>query len=284
VIIQPQVNSMIRQGEDSDSRCLMSSWLAPAPSTRTRIFPRTGPGPARWPRPAPPCDRRTVSSPRCQAGAAWPGTRGYSQPMPPVMKAVAFQVGAAPSLSLYAVTSVASMSMTGQPARVFPVMTSHGKSAGVSSISFHTCARILAGACAILASVLVPARLRARRTVEPLGGAQHRRQLRQHRDIAHAGGARRDRDRDGHDHHAPAQLRELPCSRQRRLQCGCQPALVGQLPQQDAAAVPGQAGTVISDLQAVVPAVMLHGEERSSPGIATCGYRVISQDQGALRR
>ena len=51
-----------------------------------------------------------------------------------------------------------------------------------------------------------------------------------------------------------------------RLQRGRQPALVGQLPQQDAAAVPGQAGTVISDLQAVVPAVMLHGEERSSPG------------------
>ena len=30
--------------------------------------------------------------------------------------------------------------------------------------------------------------------------------------------------------------------------------------------MPGQARTVISDLQAVVPAVMLHGEERSSPG------------------
>ena len=35
VIIQPQVNSTVRRGEDSDSRCLMSSWLAPAPSTRT---------------------------------------------------------------------------------------------------------------------------------------------------------------------------------------------------------------------------------------------------------
>jgi len=42
---------------------------------------------------------------------------------------------------------------------------------GVSSISFRTCARILARACAILASVLVSARPRARRTVEPLSVA-----------------------------------------------------------------------------------------------------------------
>ena len=41
----------------------------------------------------------------------------------------------------------------------------------MSSISFHTCARILARACAILASVLVSARTRARRTAEPLGAA-----------------------------------------------------------------------------------------------------------------
>jgi hypothetical protein len=33
VIIHPQVNSTFRRGEDSDSRCPMSSWLAPAPST-----------------------------------------------------------------------------------------------------------------------------------------------------------------------------------------------------------------------------------------------------------
>jgi len=35
VIIQPQVNSTARRAEDSDCRCSMSSWLAPAPSTRT---------------------------------------------------------------------------------------------------------------------------------------------------------------------------------------------------------------------------------------------------------
>ena len=50
-------------------------------------------------------------------------------------------------------------------------MTSHGNPDGVSWISFHTCARILARACATLASVLVSARARARRTVKLLGAA-----------------------------------------------------------------------------------------------------------------
>ena len=35
VMAQPQVNSTMRRGEDSDSRWAISSWLAPAPSTRT---------------------------------------------------------------------------------------------------------------------------------------------------------------------------------------------------------------------------------------------------------
>ena len=47
VIIQPQVNSAFRRGEDMASRCLMSSWLAPAPSTRTRIFARNRAGTCR---------------------------------------------------------------------------------------------------------------------------------------------------------------------------------------------------------------------------------------------
>jgi hypothetical protein len=51
----------------------------------------------------------------------------------------------------------------------------------------------------------------------------------------------------------------------------------------NAQADPGWDGAVISDLQTGVPAVMRHGEERSSPGIATHGYRIMSQDQGALR-
>ena len=40
VIIQPQVNSTALRGEDMPSRCLIRSWLAPTPSTRTMIFRR----------------------------------------------------------------------------------------------------------------------------------------------------------------------------------------------------------------------------------------------------
>ena len=40
VIAQPQVNSTVRRREASDSRWLISSWLAPAPSMRTSSFDR----------------------------------------------------------------------------------------------------------------------------------------------------------------------------------------------------------------------------------------------------
>ena len=64
------------------------------------------------------------------------------------------------------------MSMTTQPARVLPAMTSHGNPAGVPSISVHACARAFARARAIRSSTAgVPARSSARRTVGPLGAA-----------------------------------------------------------------------------------------------------------------
>ena len=64
------------------------------------------------------------------------------------------------------------MSMTSHPVSVFPAMTSHGNPAGVSSISFHACARAFARARAIRSSMAgVPARSSARRTVGPLGAA-----------------------------------------------------------------------------------------------------------------
>ncbi|MGH3169488.1 MAG: hypothetical protein ACRDN0_26865 [Trebonia sp.] len=40
MIIQPQVNSSVFLGDNSVSRCFTSSWLAPAPSIRTRTFRR----------------------------------------------------------------------------------------------------------------------------------------------------------------------------------------------------------------------------------------------------
>jgi hypothetical protein len=63
------------------------------------------------------------------------------------VEAVAFlNVGAAPYLSLRAVISVASRSMTGHPASSFPAMASHGNPAGVAAISDQTCARTAARA------------------------------------------------------------------------------------------------------------------------------------------
>ena len=106
------------------------------------------------------------------------------------------------------------MSMTTQPARVFPAMTSHGNPAGVPSISVHACARAFARARAIRSSmaggagqVQRPADRRpARRRPE------HRGQMGQHRDVAHAGGAQRDRrrQRDQHDPPVEQRRRALP--------------------------------------------------------------------------
>ena len=89
------------------------------------------------------------------------------------MEAIALRlkVGAAPSLPEYAVISVASRSMTSQPASSFPAIASHGNPAGLAAISDQTCARTRARARAILSSVLLSASSSARRTVVSLGAA-----------------------------------------------------------------------------------------------------------------
>jgi hypothetical protein len=73
-------------------------------------------------------------------------------------------------LSLCAVTSVASMSMTSHPVRAFPAMTSHGNPEGVSAISCHTCARAFARARAIRSSIAVPPASPSARTWLAAGG------------------------------------------------------------------------------------------------------------------
>ncbi|HET9970109.1 MAG TPA: hypothetical protein VFQ68_17890 [Streptosporangiaceae bacterium] len=108
-----------------------------------------------------------------------------------------------------AVTSVASMSITTQPARVFPAIASHGNPAAVPSISVHTCARALARARAIRSSMAAaPAGSRARAHRRPARRRpQHRGQVRQHRDIAHAGRPERDRRRHRDQDDSPVQNR-----------------------------------------------------------------------------
>jgi hypothetical protein len=74
-------------------------------------------------------------------------------------------------LSLYAVISVASMSITSQPASSFPATASQGNPAGLAQISCQTCARIAARARAILSSVAGSASSSVRRTVVSDGAA-----------------------------------------------------------------------------------------------------------------
>ena len=78
---------------------------------------------------------------------------------------------AAFSFREYAVISVASMSMTVQPSRIRPAISSQGNPPARAAISSQTCARILALACAIFPSVTGPARSRVRRSVCQVTGS-----------------------------------------------------------------------------------------------------------------
>ncbi len=74
-------------------------------------------------------------------------------------------------MSLRAVISVASRSMTSQPASTFPATASHGNPAGLAQISCRTCARTAARARAILSRVAGSASSSVRRTVVSPGAA-----------------------------------------------------------------------------------------------------------------
>jgi hypothetical protein len=90
--------------------------------------------------------------------------------------------------------------------------------------------------------------------------------VRQQRDIAHAGGAERDRGRHRDQHDPPVEQRRRALLPQRGAQAGGEPGLVGGLAEQDRAGVADQALPVCGDLQGMIPPVMLPGQERSSSG------------------
>jgi hypothetical protein len=58
---------------------------------------------------------------------------------------------------------------------------------------------------------------------------------------------------------------DVPFFRSAALRCAEGSRLIGGLAEQDRAGVADQPGPVGGDLQSMVPPVMLHGEERSSP-------------------
>ena len=164
-------------------------------------------------------------------------------------------------------------------------MTSHGNPDGVSWISAHTCARILARACATLASVRVSARPRARRTVEPLGAAP-------------STGASWASTAISLMLVAPSTIATATdTTTTPRLNCGNVPARVSAA--SSAAVSPHWSASFRSKTPPLCPArpapssvtfkpwsqpLCCMAKSAPVPGIATCGYRVISQAQGALRR
>ena len=102
VILHLQAKSTIRRAADRDSRCFTSSWLAPAPQTRARIFRRNGAGTCRRPRPAPPYVSERVRSRLAGHEEHGQALAGIGEPG--AQRVEAFQVGAAPSLSELTVT------------------------------------------------------------------------------------------------------------------------------------------------------------------------------------
>ena len=155
------------------------------------------------------------------------------------------------------------MSMNSHPARDLPAISSQGNPPA-ASICSHTCFRILALACAIRVSVRSEARSRTRRTVDADGAGRARPQLPQDRYVAIAV--------------APSAMAiAVETSTIPRLSSGdalfsvsapsraaVRPALVGELAQQDPAAMADQAVPAGSDLQGMIPGHILHREERSS--------------------
>ena len=133
----------------------------------------------------------------------------------------------------------------------------------MAAIRSHACAGFRPGAGDLVQAGRRPGQIqgaphrRAARRVP-----QHRGQVRQHRDIAHARGPERDR----HQHDPPVQHGRLPRLAQRGTEAGGQSCLVRGLAEQDRAGVADQARPACGDLQGMAPPVMLHGEERSSPG------------------
>ena len=270
VIIQPQVNSRIRRGEDSVSRCLTSSWLAPAPSTRTRIFRRNRAGT---------CRIAAASTSLWSVNVFEPGVAGAQQhrqalarirsPGPQRVEAVAFLPGGSRSLLVRVRGDQGGVHVDDQPARQGLPGDDQPREPGGRLLDQLPHVRPgLARARAIRSSRPgSPARSRARRTVGPLGAAPSTGascastaislMLVAPSAIATAiDTSATPRSNSG----------DVPARRSAALSAAVSPAWSASLRSRTAPACPTRPVPSRGDLQGMVPAVMLHGEERSSPG------------------
>jgi hypothetical protein len=114
----------------------MSSWLAPAPSTRMRIFFRNRAGTCRSAAASP-----LMVGERVRAGV--PGAEQHGQPLAGAdepgaqrVEAAAFLPGGSRSLLVRAGGDQGGVyAVTTQPVSVFPAISSHGNRAGVSPVA-----------------------------------------------------------------------------------------------------------------------------------------------------
>ena len=167
------------------------------------------------------------------------------------------------------------MSMTSHPAGVLPAMASHGNPPGAASISFEACSLAFARARALRSSMAeVPQVQGAADGGAVRGVAEQRREVREMGDVAHAGRAEGDRDRQRREHGPAVEQWRRALPEQGGTEPGGGPELAGGLAEQDGARVADQTLPVRGDFQGMLPPVM-QCMARSAPGwkLCACGNR-----------
>ena len=249
----------------------MSSWLAPAPSTRTRIFRRNRAGTCRIAAASTSLWSVNVFDPALPGRSSMARhSRVLAQPGAQRVEAVAFLPGGSGAFLVGAGGDQGGVHVDDQPARSgsSPRWPATGTRRGCPR-SASTRARGLSRGRGRSGPAWPPSR------PGPGRGAPSARSARPR---ARGPGARAGRCRSCWSPRArspppatPARCPgrragDVPFFRSAALSCAGQSRLVGGLAEQDRAGVADQAGPAGGDLQGMVPPVMLHGEERSSSG------------------
>ena len=190
----------------------MRSWLAPAPSTRTRILRRNRAGT---------CRRAAASTSLWSVKVFDPALPGRSSmarhsrvlraPGAQRVEAVAFLPGGSRSFLVRAGGDQGGVHVDDQPARSGSSRrsASHGNPAGVPAISVPGVRPGLrAGAGDPVQHGRRPGQVQGAADRRPARrGPEHRGEVREQRDVAHAGGPERDRGRQRDQHDAPVEQR-----------------------------------------------------------------------------
>ena len=146
----------------------------------------------------------------CRDGAAWPGTRGYWRARRPMGGSRSLFPGGSRPFLVGTGSDQGGVHVDDPPAgqRLCRRYSSHGNPAGMSSISFHTCARALARARAILSQHGRRHRpCPGRGTVGPLGASPSTGARCASRAMSLVRGPERDHGRQRHRRRCPGRRR-----------------------------------------------------------------------------